>query len=110
MRVPFLIWGDLQKGKKAITRRSLVGKRAHECMYAGVYLTEYAAIKRLNNESQLLDSIAVEPTSALSNFDSKAWEILDRSFIDPHFQLNKLSFDVSILLNALVYSREIEEP
>lgn len=42
------MWGDLVKGQKAVTRRTLVGFRAHECMYAWVYLTDYMAVKALH--------------------------------------------------------------
>ncbi|PCJ50624.1 MAG: hypothetical protein COA74_02295 [Gammaproteobacteria bacterium] len=110
MRIPILIWGDLQLGKKAVIRRSLAGNRAHECMYAWVYLTEYFAIKRLTDKITLLKSNVEQTQSALHDFDSKAWQVLDRSAIDPHFQVNKTSFDVSVLLNALVYSNSIIKP
>lgn len=102
MRTPILLWGDLIKGKKAVTRRSLVGESAHECMYAWVYLTEYLAIHRLL--SKITDLHPTNSKSALADFDAKAWHSLDRRVIDPHFQLNQKSFETLCFLSGLIYS------
>lgn len=104
-RTPILLWGDLIKGKKAITRRSLVGNAAHECMYAWVYLTDYLATQRLQNELPSLQN-SNSNESFLTNFDEITWNHLDRTKIDPHFQLNKSGFETSAYLNALLFSQK----
>ncbi|MEM9683849.1 MAG: hypothetical protein AAF942_11340, partial [Pseudomonadota bacterium] len=46
-RLPFMVWGDLRSGGGPVLRRKLVGWRAHECMYAWVYLTDYLAVRKI---------------------------------------------------------------
>jgi len=105
MRTPILLWGDLVKKNKAVTRRSLVGEAAHECMYAWVYLTEFLAVRRLSSNLEKI-KMKSEVCSILSDFNQKTWEMLDRKQIDPHFQLNKATFETPSLLNAIFYSRK----
>jgi hypothetical protein len=102
MRTPILLWGDLVKGKRAVTRRSLVGDSAHECMYAWVYLTDYLAIQRLL--SKVTDLHPSKGQSVLADFDTKVWHLLNREIIDPHFQLNQKSFETICFLSGLMYS------
>lgn len=104
-RTPILLWGDLVKGQKAITRRSLVGDSAHECMYAWVYLADYLATLRLKKELSSLKQPEGHK-SFLADFDETTWKSLDRKHIDPHFQLNKSGFETSVYLNALFYSQK----
>jgi hypothetical protein len=90
-RFPFLMWGDLVEARRPVLRRALAGYRAHECMYAWVYLTEYLAHRRL------LDRLPALPAETrrdlLKQMDHGLWSALDRSAIDPHFQLSASMFE-----------------
>jgi|TARA_R110000803_G_scaffold210119_1_gene281105 hypothetical protein len=81
IRTPILVWGDLISKSRPVVRRSLVGERAHECMYAWVYLTDYLVVKRI---SKALEGHAGERSSFFGKLKSFA---SDRN-IDPHFQHN----------------------
>lgn len=90
-RFPFLMWGDLVEGRRPVLRRALAGFRAHECMYAWVYLTEYLAHRRLLD---LLPGIAADlRRDLLQRMDGDLWTQLNRSEVDPHFQLSKSMFE-----------------
>ena len=104
MRTPILLWGDLVKGKKAITRRSLVGNAAHECMYAWVYLTDFLATKRLFSSLKVLKD-DLSQTSILDSFDEKIWTLLERDKVDPHCQLSKGAFETPCYVNAFLFSQ-----
>lgn len=90
-RFPFLMWGDLVEGRRPVLRRALAGFRAHECMYAWVYLTEYLAHRRVLD---LFPSLpAPSRRELLQRMDSDLWGDLDRSVVDPHFQLSSSMFE-----------------
>jgi hypothetical protein len=105
-RLPILLWGDLVQGRKPVLRRALAGFRAHECMYAWVYLTDYLALRRLQRALSELDA----PDLLFRHFDEKIWSRLDRSTIDPHFQLNKAAFETAALVTALCATTSDEHP
>jgi hypothetical protein len=90
-RFPILLWGDLVRGDPPVLRRALAGFRAHECMYAWVYLTEYLALARLLD--LLLKMSADDRRELLISLDENLWKKVDRSIVDPHFQLTKSSFE-----------------
>ncbi|MBM3815336.1 MAG: hypothetical protein FJW20_27305, partial [Acidimicrobiia bacterium] len=90
-RFPILLWGDLVEGRRPVLRRALAGFRAHECMYAWVYLTEYLALRRLLDLSQ--DMPAGERRNVIQALDGDLWARLDRSAVDPHCQLSKSGFE-----------------
>lgn len=46
-RLPFLLWGDLRKNKKALLRYALAGEEAHLPIYFYVYLREFFEYKKL---------------------------------------------------------------
>lgn len=46
-RLPFLLWGDLRKSKKALLRYALAGEEAHLPIYFYVYLRELFEYKKL---------------------------------------------------------------
>lgn len=94
-RLPILLWGDLVKGARPVLRRALAGDRAHECMYAWVYLTEYLAHRRL---------LALPPEHKgrlLADLDGELWKRVERSRVDPHFQLSRSGFELTAWLAAL---------
>ena len=103
MRVPVLLWGDIIKGKSPITRRTLVGERAHECMYAWVYLTDFLAIRRLIEEYNKLKE-ENKDFNIVKNLDSNTWSNISRPKIDPHFQVKKDNFYIASLVNGLAKS------
>lgn len=98
-RFPFLMWGDLVEGRRPVLRRALAGFRAHECMYAWVYLTEYLAHRRL------LESFAGLPSETRRNLlqamDSTLWTKLERATVDPHFQLSGPMFESVATMTCL---------
>jgi len=98
-RVPLLLWGDLIRGGQPVLRRALAGPDAHECMYAWVYLTEYLALCRL--QDALAAGGPIPRDVFFRWFDEKAWELLDRAVIDPHFQLVKESLQLMACVTAL---------
>lgn len=100
MRVPILLWGDVVSGEKAITRRTLVGERAHECMYAWVYLTDFLSIKRLTQKGDALKKIA--NFKFFKDFDSSAWNTLNRKEIDPHFQIISKQFETAGFMGGIL--------
>jgi hypothetical protein len=89
-RFPILLWGDLIEGGRPVLRRPLAGFRAHECMYAWVYLTEHLAYRRL---LELLPAMGPEERGDLLRAtDSDLWSRFDRSVVDPHYQLSTAAF------------------
>ena len=98
-RFPILLWGDLVKGGRPVLRRALAGFRAHECMYAWVYLTDYLAHKRL------LDLVsAMNPQDCgelLKGLDGSLWTRFDRSLVDPHYQLSAAAYEPVAILTCL---------
>lgn len=90
-RFPFLMWGDLVEGREPVLRRALAGYRAHECMYAWVYLTEYLAHRRLLE--RLPDLTADMRRGLFQGMDETVWEELDRAKVDPHFQITRPMFE-----------------
>jgi hypothetical protein len=103
MRIPILLWGDLVKGRQAITRRSLVGDSAHECMYAWVYLTDFLAVRRLFSYLNIFKETS-DGSSIVSSMDNELWKLICRKKNDPRYQINKSSFETASYLNALIFS------
>lgn len=102
VRVPILMWGDIVVGQKAITRRTLVGDRAHECMYAWVYLTDFLAFRRLSEKVTNLKQLS--NLKIFKNFDELVWKELNRSEVDPHFQIKSSYFETACFLNGILRS------
>jgi hypothetical protein len=103
-----LLWGDLVEGGRPVLRRALAGFRAHECMYAWVYLTEYLAHKRL---LEALDGMQPgERRELLGGLDGPLWQRLDRSRLDPHFQLSRPAFEAVAYMACLAASRNEAHP
>ena len=90
-RFPILLWGDLVKGCRPVLRRALAGSRAHECMYAWVYLTDYLAHKRLFELA--LKMKQEDSRNLLEALDGDLWTRVDRSLVDPHYQLSKSAYE-----------------
>lgn len=80
-RVPILVWGDLVNMAKPVVRRTLVGQRAHECMYAWVYLTDYLLVKRIATTLKGMKLDKAMLLQALGTFTTNRE-------IDPHYQHN----------------------
>lgn len=78
-----------------------MGWRAHECMYAWVYLTDYLAIRKIEDvwrsEYQERSTDPLFPT-----LDAELWERHDRAIIDPHFQINRNSFETAAVGAAIL--------
>lgn len=94
-RLPILLWGDLVRGEGPVLRRALAGFRAHECMYAWVYLTEYLAHQRL---------LALPPEQklrSLAELEGELWKRAERALVDPHSQLSRDGFEATAWLAAL---------
>jgi hypothetical protein len=91
-RLPILLWGDLVKGASPVLRRALAGSRAHECMYAWVYLTDLLAHRRL---------LELPSLEKLADLDGALWARADRSAVDPHFQLSRDGFEAVAYMAAL---------
>lgn len=98
-RFPFMMWGDLVEGRRPVLRRALAGFRAHECMYAWVYLTEYLAHRRLLE--LCLGMPAESRRDLLKKMDGDLWTHLDRAVVDPHFQLSKSMFESVAAMTCL---------
>lgn len=80
-------------------RRSLAGFRAHECMYAWVYLTDLLAHGRLRD---LLETLPAESRrDLLRELDGPLWSRVDRSQVDPHHQLSRGAYEAVSLLSVL---------
>ncbi len=99
VRLPVLLWGDLVKGDAPILRRALAGERAHECMYAWVYLTEFLAIERLRAKLPELEEL--DQANIFRGLQGAVWARADRSRIDPYYQLSQLSFDFVAIMTML---------
>jgi len=102
-RFPILLWGDLVNGRRPVLRRALAGFRAHECMYAWVYLTDYLAHRRL------LDLAIGMGQADCRNFfkalDGDLWARFDRSLVDPHYQLSKSAYEPVAITTCLAADR-----
>ena len=107
-RLPILLWGDLVEDGAPVLRRALAGYRAHECMYAWVYLTDYLAHRRL------LDALAgMAPESRrnlLDELDGDLWKRLNRAAIDPHFQLSKAGFEAVAHMACIAAAADERKP
>lgn len=90
-RFPILLWGDLVEGGQPVLRRALAGFRAHECMYAWVYLTDYLAHGRLLD--LFLKMGQEDRRNLLKELDGDLWTRVDRSLVDPHYQLSKSAYE-----------------
>ena len=98
-RFPILLWGDLVEDSSPILRRALAGFRAHECMYAWVYLTEHLAHRRLVD--MFSDLPADLQRGLLARMDSDLWESIDRATVDPHFQVSRTMFESVAWMSCL---------
>ena len=100
-RIPFLLWGDLRCGDMPILRRKLVGWRAHECMYAWVYLTDYLAVRKIE---EIWDHNYKASSSGpfFPTLGGELWTRHDRALIDPHFQINANSFETATICAAVL--------
>lgn len=107
-RFPFLMWGDLVEGRRPVLRRALAGFRAHECMYAWVYLTEYLAHRRLLEQFARLP--AESRSTLLQRMDGDLWAQLDRAQVDPHFQLSKAMFESVAAMTCLASTSGETQP
>lgn len=107
-RLPILLWGDLREGESPVLRRALAGFRAHECMYAWVYLTEHLANLRLLE--QLPDLPPEARRSLLTGLDGGIWKQLDRNRLDPHFQLSKAAFESIAYMACLAAQSGDQKP
>lgn len=106
-RLPILLWGDVVKGGKPVLRRTLAGERAHECMYAWVYLTDFLSLKRLLDQiEQLPEEVRC---SVFREFDN-LWKHVDRSQIDPHSQLVPSSFEPVVHALSLSHTSKQRQP
>ena len=107
-RLPILLWGDLVRGRKPILRRALAGARAHECMYAWVYLTEFLAIDRLR--AALVDLPVSSRRRLFPGLEGNLWSILARATIDPYYQLSRASFDSVAYMTTLAQAIRADAP
>lgn len=98
-RMPVLLWGDLREGASPVLRRALAGYRAHECMYAWVYLTEHLAHRRLLALLPELDQAARR--ALFTSLDGQFWKDHDRKVVDPHFQISRDAFEQVAYLACL---------
>ena len=107
-RLPVLLWGDIVKGKPPVLRRALAGERAHECMYAWVYLTEYLTIERLRT---LLPTLSPdERRGFFPSLNGSIWNKADRKRLDPYYQVSQSSFDSVVYMTMLAKMAGALEP
>lgn len=92
------MWGDIIHNDKPVTRRTLVGYRAHECMYSWVYLTDFLSVRRLKEQIELKE---ISFKSIIKDFDTGFWKNNSREKIDPHFQVKKDNFYIAYLISLL---------
>ncbi len=107
-RLPILLWGDLVRGSKPVLRRALAGFRAHECMYAWVYLTEYLALQRLLESLPGLENNV--RASLFELFSNRLWSHIDRDRIDPHRQLDRSAFETMAHIVSLAAAHDQTQP
>ena len=107
-RLPILLWGDLVRGSEPVLRRALAGFRAHECMYAWVYLTEYLALQRL---LEVLPGLNSDVRASLFElFSDRLWSQVDRDRIDPYRQLDRAAFETMAQIVCLATAHDQTQP
>jgi hypothetical protein len=84
-RLPFLLWGDLRKNKKALLRYALAGEEAHLPIYFYVYLREYFEYKKLAVTSLKAKSLKDLKTKLKRLFPNKLWLLENDQILRAYF-------------------------